>query len=131
MLSQHSRFKLPGIDKNRTKIVWIFARVLSKALESAFTRKVTLETSIDAIHNKNSPATSRHSKALQSATDNENSMAMPPCVHKIKRGVVFCDDQSSLVTLLPRQADEPIVEKLQIGLGHGADYHHAITCHCL
>jgi hypothetical protein len=58
-------------------------------------------------------------------------MAMPPCVHKIKRGVVFCDDQSSLVTLLPRQADEPIVEKLQIGLGHGADYHHAITCHCL
>lgn len=49
---------------------------------------------------------------------NKNSMARPPVIHSIKRGIVLSNHQHLVLMLLPGNANQPIIEKRQIRLTH-------------
>lgn len=52
---------------------------------------------------------------------NENGVPGPFLVDPIQGGVVLRNDEHLLVVLQPRNADQPVVEKGQVGLAHGTD----------
>lgn len=57
----------------------------------------------------------------------QDGVAGPPAVNLVEGGVVLGDDDHLLLTLLPCDADEPVIQEGEIGLADGANNDGAVA----
>lgn len=62
---------------------------------------------------------------------NQDGVARPPLIDLIKRGIVFSNHKHLVLVLLPGNADQPVVQKRQVRLAHGANNHRPVPGHKL
>lgn len=56
----------------------------------------------------------------------QNSVARPPLIHLIERGIIFSNHQNFILMLLPRDANQPVVQKRQISLAYRTNDQRAV-----
>lgn len=56
----------------------------------------------------------------------ENGVARPSLVNLVESSVILGDDEDFFLVLLPRDADQPVVEERQVSIAHRADDHSSV-----